>query len=308
MCLKNLFSYNRKKVINDENVNDLDFIELLLEHNISENNKKHDFNTHNEINYFHSVFNMYINDLFQEVDYITIKNKEEEEQVYKYETQKIVQYILEYKIIIRNKSFSDLMNSITIFNNYEKERNIFIEQIKKMDINKIYENIDKEYVIQYKFGRKKIFINLVSCGVPNFSLYNYLMTFERKKCSIKIESNNIFVCYKPNNKLTFKFELGYNYNVNSYYGIMMKQNDYYKYMYSENGYVRTNIDTYNVGIRIDGGFVVPMLGVEKLCLDHIFSYHHINIYNELQKKYKNYEFNTFMKNTAFGGTYYIVME
>ena len=306
MCLKNLFCYTRKKVINDENVNDLDFIELLLEHNISENNKKHDFNTHNEINYFHSVFNTYINDLFQEVDYITIKNKEDEEQVYKYETEKIVQYILEYKIIIRNKSFSDLMNSITTFNNYEKDRNIFIEQIKKMDINKIFEKIDETYVKQYKFGRKKIFINLVSCGVPNFNLYNYLMTFERKNCSIKIESNNIFVSYKPNNKLKFKFELGY--NENSYYGIMMKKNDYHKYMYAENGYSYKDIDTYNVGIRIDGGFVAPMLGVEKLCLEHIFSYHNINIYNELQKKYKNYRFNTFMKNNALGATYYLVME
>lgn len=305
MCFTDLFCYNHKKVINDENANDLDFIELLLEYNISDNNKKHDFNTHNEINYFHSIFNSYINDLFEEVDYITIKN-DGEEKVYKHETEKIVQYILEYKIIIRNKSFSDLMNSITIFNNYEKGRNRFIEDIKSMDINKIYENIDKEYVKQYKFGRKKIFINLVSCGVPNFNLYDYLMTFERKNCSIKIDSNRIFVSYKPNNKLKFKFELGY--NEKSYYGIMMKQNDYYKYMYSENGYVHKNIDTYNVGIRIDGGFVVPILGVEKLCLDHIFSYHNINIYNELQKKYKNYRFNTFMKNGAFGATYYLVME
>lgn len=304
MCFTDLFCINRKKVKDDSNANDLDFIELLLEHNISDNNKKHDFNTHNEINYFHSIFNTHINDLFEEVDYIPIKNEinGEEEQVYKNETEKIVQYILKYKIIIRNKSFSDLMDSIKIFNNYEKERNIFIEQIKSMDINKIYENIDKEYVKQYKFGNKKIFINLVSCGVPNCTLYNYLFTFERKKCSIKIDSNRIFVSYKPDNGLRFKFELGY--NENSYYGIMMKKNDYHKYMV--NNY--QNIYTYNIGIRIDGGIVVPILGVEQLCLNHIFSYHNINIYNELQKKYKNYKFNTFIKSGGLETTYYLVME
>ena len=79
-AIKKVFCKN-DKIIDDENVSDLDFIELLLEHNVSNNNIKNDIinnemkvNQQNEINYFYTILESYVNDLFGPNDHIKIKN------------------------------------------------------------------------------------------------------------------------------------------------------------------------------------------------------------------------------------------
>ncbi len=312
-AIKKVFC-KKDKIINDDNASDLDFIELLLEYNVLNNNIKNDIkqndelkvNQQNEINYFYGILESYVNDLFYEKDYITIKNKnnvvgeEEEEKVYKNEYEKIVTYILEYKIIIRNKSFTELLEAIKVFNKFEKERIQFIENLKNMDINKILESIDESYVKEYKNGASKIIIDLRSI-VPYFNLYDYLMTFEREKCKIVIESNRIFVHYHLKNNI-FKLELKNIYSNEMDYPIFMYKNEYKKYMFHNYN------DTYNVALKKVNGYFAYPLYVENKYLEHIFKYHNVNIFLELRKKYKNYVFNTFLQTFGNSSYYYLAME
>ncbi len=305
-CIKKLFC-KKDKIINDENVSDLDFIELLLEHNVMYNNVKNDIinneikvNQQNEIKHFYTILENYVNDLFYENDFITIQNKDNKNEfVYKNEYEKLVEYILDYKIIIRNKSFTELLEAIKIFNKFEKDRIQFIENLKKMDTNKILESIDEKYVKEYKNCSSKIIIDLGNI-LPKFNLYNYLMTFERDKCKIVIESNHIFVNYHIQNNI-FKFELKDVYN-DVDYPIFMYKNDYKKYMFFRNK------DTYNVALKKVHGYFIHPLYVENKYLEHIFTYHNLNIFLELRKKYKNYQFNTFLQMETYHSNYYLAME
>lgn len=313
--LKKIFNGRKGRVFNDTNVNDLEFVELLIEKNITQNNRKNNIiNEDNELNNLDSIFQMYIGDIFQDNDYITIKNDDKYsidtnisiEKVYKNETEKIIQYILDYKIIIRNKSFSGLLTSIKNFNSYEKERIKFIQKIKEMNVKTILENIDNQFVKEYSRGNNKIFVNLLSCGIPSLNSYNYLMTFEREKCKIVIESNNIFVYYTQNNNNTYKFELNYDY-YNIKYVFYLVKNDYVKYMKHIISNPSISDVTYNLALYKDNGFFSHVLFIENRYLEDIFKYHNVNIFLELKKKYKNYKFNTFLHHPNLLN-YYLVME
>ncbi len=310
-CIKSIKKvfYKKDKIIDDENVSDLDFIELLLEHNVMYNNIKNDIinngmkiNQQNEINYFNTILKNYVNDLFGTNDFITIQNKDNTmELVYKNEYEKIVEYILDYKIIIRNKSFSELLEPIKIFNKFEKDRIYFIENLKKMNINKIFESIDEAYIKEYKKGASKIMIDL-GYILPKFNLYNYLMTFERQNCKIVIESNHIYIDYKVKND-TFRYELTNDYN-NAIYVSFMYKNNYKKDMFFRS----EDNDTYNIALKKVNGYFAYPLYLENKYLEHIFKYHNVNIFMELQKKYKNYVFNTFLQRFGYSSIYYLAME
>ncbi len=315
---------------------ELEKIELLMEQKINQiqNNNDDDyyFNDKDELNsffLFNSFLDKYIEQISGKDEFIIIKNENNEEKIEKNNYSKIIQYIIDGKIIIRDKKFIDLLNILKIFKHNEELRINFIKKIKNLNVHKILEKIDKEYIEIYnnkykstKLNESLTFdINLDKLGFPHLNSYPYLMTFERKRCSLSIEDNNLFLYYHYNNK-EYKFILFIdtpptNYSVsidlNKKKIIFPIENligpnylfideavclnfctypFYFTYSYFENIISSFN-DTTTNNTKKFKEYKKVSVDLEKRYCENIFKYHNVDFFYELSKKYVNYKFDIF---------------
>ncbi len=293
---------------------DLETVELLMERTISnQRDLDSEFNDSNELNKIFSfcdVLDKYIIQLFGAQEYITIKDGDKEEQVYLHEQTKILNYIIDGKIIIRDKKFIDIISVLKIFKHNEESRQKYVTSIKSINPNKILELIDEEYIKSYNkqkdSGKPMVFdINLDDIGIPKLFSYTYLMTFERKRCNISIEENEIFIYYRLSgtvykialfiDKPPSRFGVGVNLS-------LKKTIVPLAYAYGEEKQFRDECDCLNWSAdlieylqsfydktRFQAGFKKVPLDWETKYIDKLFRYHGINIFNELNKRYPNYK-------------------
>ncbi len=293
---------------------DLETVELLMERTITnQKNIDLEFNDSNELDkifLFCDVFDKYIIQLFGTQEYIEIKNGDKEEHVYLYEQTKILNYIIDGKIIIRDKKFIDIISVLKIFKYNEENRLKCISTIKSLNPNKILELIDEQYIKLYNkkknLDKPMVFdINLNDLGIPTLFSYTYLMTFERKKCKISIEESEIFIYYRLSG-IDYKIALFID-KPPSKFGVGVslatkKTIVPLAYAYGEEKQFRDECNCLNHAsdlieyfqsffdkTRFQAGFKKVPLDWETQYIDKLFRYHGINIFNELNKIYPNYK-------------------
>ncbi len=233
--------------------NDLETVELLMEKKIISNNDYYvndingfnnnfisqiQINENNLLYSFSEVFDKYIN------KFCTNSTSND--------YTKVINDLIDGKIVIRDKKFFEILNVLKIFKYNEEKRMNFIEKIKNMDINEILKKIDDTYDKIYndfyneknendkkskndKKAKNKnapLFdIDLDKIGIPHYSTYNYLMTFERKRCSLHIENNNLFLYYYLEAQ-HIDTELNLSYKFTNYWNInncLFNKNDIIKF-------------------------------------------------------------------------------
>ncbi len=316
----------------DKKNSDLENIELLRENfkehttqplnNLnyfgnSDNDYEYTINDKNELNTIFSYIDIlepYIKQLFENQEYITIKKSDTEERVYIYEQVKLINHIIDGNIIIRDKKFVSIINILKIFKHNEENRLKFVSEIKSLDPNKILDLIDDKYV--ELFGKQKdldkpivIDINLNKLGIPHLSGYNYLMTFERKRCTLKIESNELFLYYKLNgidykiilfidkskNQFGISINIGMKKTMIPYAHVHGRANEFrdecacLNYSADFIEYLQSFFDK----TMFQAGYKKVPLDWENKYFDKLFGYHRINIYHVLGKKYPNYKFEVY---------------
>ncbi len=270
---------------------------------------------------FEPLFEPYMDEIFENQEYIEIKEKDKTEptRIYKSDITKITKAIIEYQIIIRNKSFSNQMIQIIhLFQEYEKERLDFVSQIKSLNLSLLLEYIDEKYIESYQSGKSNVFVPMCNgaIGLPRLNLYNYLMTFERHRCTFHLSDNNMLLIHyhKDSERNYFIYELSdkilYQKRRDLYksrkditlrYGACMIDND--KYLNMKVDTIVNNITlnkSYEVGLyKCDVFFgKYESIHVERAYVECIFGYHELNFFDILKKKYKNYEFHLFMGRTT----------
>ncbi len=311
--------------IDKKDLEDLEDVELLRSNskiqslqpnNLINYSDDYDYNI-NERNELNSIFSYidtlepYIKQLFENQEYITVKKGESEENIYINEQEKIIKNIIDGNIIIRDKKFISIINILKIFKHNEEKRLKFISEIKSLDPNKILQLIDNKYVELFSIQKDLdkpivIDINLNKLGIPHLASYNYLMTFERKRCTLKIESNELFLYYKLNgvdykillfiDKSKNQFGVSINTHIKKtmipYAHVHGKANEFrdecacLNYSADFIEYLQSFFDK----TRFQAGYKKVPLDWENKYFDKLFGYHGINIYNVLGKKYPNYKF------------------
>ncbi len=180
-------------------ISDVEFVELLLH--------CRSLNMENETSHLYSSIVPYIDQIFEGHEYIEI----DDERVYRTNFSKIVEYIFEFKIIIRNRLFQAMFEVISAFHKKECARQEFVKEIKELNLKQMIANIDSSYVLQYKNGFQPISIELTSCGMPPFDIYNYLMTFQRDRTRLVIEKresdHSIFLHYQHESGRIYKYNI-----------------------------------------------------------------------------------------------------
>lgn len=240
---------------------------------------------------------------------------------------------------MRNKKLIEILNILKVFKHNEDNRMKFIEKLKNLDCIKLLECIDnkyneiynefynpskkeeeknkkekeknkksvKSYTIKKKeMGSPHFEISLDKLGIPHYNTYNYLMTFERNRCSLHIEENKLFLYYYfENNK--FKINLCIQ-NDDLRYGTAVDVNKKKILIpYAENKRIQNHFkDEFVCLNQMSMPFIYiynyfnpddsrnyktkEILNIEYKYIDCIFKYHNINLFNELSKKYVNYMF------------------
>ncbi len=282
-----------------------------------DNDYEYTINDKNELNTIFSYIDIlepYIKQLFENQEYIIIKKSDLEEKVYINQEEKLINHIIDGNIIIRDKKFISVINILKIFKHNEENRLKFVSVIKSLDLNKILQLIDDKYVESYnkQKGSGKLInidINLNKLGIPHLSGYNYLMTFERKRCTIKIESNELFLYYKLNG-IDYKIGMFID-KAKTQFGIsintgMKKTMIPYALIHGRAYQFREECACLNYSADFieylqsffdktmyQAGYKKVPLDWENKYFDKIFGYHGINIYNVLGKKYPNYKFEVY---------------
>lgn len=275
MCFK------KNKIMNHKKDDDLECIELLIEKTISNTNLDNKINEVNEIESYTPFFLDYINRLIPYDQEIIVDNV----VIDRSDTKKIIQNIMNGKIIIRDKMFVKMWPMLQKIDKIEKGRIHFIEQIKKMDIQKIMDQIDEQYKKCYQ-NNQPMNIRLAMCDIPFFNIYDYLMTFKRNQCSIAIEDEKLYLYY-DNKVKNSSYKISLLFGEDDFYGIWYKN---YKYINNVNV---TRYSARECGVVKNSRFVnyfSSIMNVEDDYIKSIFGYHNLNLYEELSKKYKNYQF------------------
>lgn len=207
----------------------------------------------------------------------------------------------------------------------------FIEKLKKLDCIKLLEDIDNKYneiynefynpskkekekdkksvksYIEKKETKSQHFeIDLDKLEIPHYNTYNYLMIFERSRCSLHIEKDNLFLYYYFDNE-EFKINLciknedlryGPSVDVNEKKILIPYAENKIIEKYFKDEFVCVNqmsipfIYIYNYFNPDDSSNykTKELLNTEYKYIDCIFKYHNIDLFNELSKKYVNYQF------------------
>lgn len=289
----NTFFYKNNIKTSKDIINDIEYNEILAELDLMDENRlNNEYIINDKLYNYEHIIKKYINEIYKKNDYIIVENQE---KIYKNDIkyiEKIIKdtieckyskYVIYCKTIFRNKIFNNLFDIIMLFNTLEYKRMKFIDSLQKMNVNMFFENVDKIYIEQ----NNKIFINLYKCGIPNLLIFNYIMTFEQKKCEICFENNKLFLYYLLDNNV-YKIELhDNNFSIYSIY------NNYYIDINSE-------YDTHNIGLMKNNGYFAHKIDIEKKYLENIFKYHNINIFEKLKQKYKRKNVNVFfVKNELY---------
>jgi hypothetical protein len=215
-----------------------------------------------------------------------------------------------------------MIQIIHLFQEYEKERLHFVLQIKSLNLSSLLEYIDEKYIESYQSGKSEVFVPMCNgaVGLPRLNLYhylyNYLMTFERHRCTFHLSENNRLLIHyhKDSERSYFIYELSdtilYQKRHDLYktrkeitlrYGACMIDND--KYLNKKNETIVNNITlnkSYEIGLyKYDVLFgKYESIHVERDYVERIFGYHELNFFDLLKKRYKNYEFHLFMGTTT----------
>ncbi len=270
--------FHKNKIMNYKKDDDLECIELLIEKTISNTNLDNKINEVNEIESYTPFFLDYINRLIPYDEEIIVDNV----VIDRSDTKNIIQNIMNGKIIIRDKMFVKMWPMLQKIHKIEKGRIDFINEIKKMDIKKVIDDIDEQYKKCYQNNKHTIIILDYMCRMPKCKLYDYLMTFKRNQCSIRIEDEKLYFYYdsKRENK---KYKVS----------LLSCEDDYFGIWYKEYKYIK-NIDVHvmKYSVRESGiiNYISNIIDIESDFIKDIFGYHNVNFYEELSKKYKNYNF------------------
>ncbi len=120
---------------------------LLLEQNKFSINDK---NESSLIFTFGDFYEKNIVKLFDKTDYITVDNgNNNQESIHKLDHDKIIKALIDKKIIIRDKKFSNFIKLIKTFKSFEDNRLIFVNKIKSLNVQNILNLIDEEYICYY---------------------------------------------------------------------------------------------------------------------------------------------------------------
>jgi hypothetical protein len=275
--------FYKNKIMNHKKDDDVECIELLIEKTISNTNIDNKINEASEIDEYIPFFLDYINRLIPYDDEIIVDDM----LIDRSDTKKIIQNIMNGKIIIRDKMFVKIWPMLQKIDKFEKGRIQFIEEIKKMDIKNVMDRIDTQYKMYYK-SNQPMNIKLEMCNIPKFHIYNYLMTFKRHQCSIAIEDEKLYLYYDNKGKNS-SYKISLLFGEDEFYGLWYKN---YRYI---NNVKVTRYSAREYGVIKNSSFVQyfsTIMNIEDDYLKDIFRYHNINFYEELSKKYKNYKFET----------------
>ncbi len=268
------------------------------------------FHEKNELNllsissFYGNLFEKYIDDLFHNREYITI----DEKKIYRNDEDMIIQYIMDGKIIIRDKDFVHILNILKTLKYNEDQRMIFIEKVKNIKIDQIFEKIDQEYVKHYEKSPQKYDISLSNLSIPNINVYNYAMTFERRNCKLSVEKDEIYLYYRYN-QVEYKIILKVNREdeklINSYIvcvdldkrKLLLPLANSYRSMeffvdecFCVNQIMGPFVYMYNYVMKENKNPKKIITHIERRYMEHICKYHRVDLFGELSKKYKNYEF------------------
>ncbi len=269
MCFK---FFNQ--IVNHKKDNDIECIELMMEYSITQNNEQCNLNSTNEIDTFTPYFLDYIRRIIGNDEEIIIKKNQQEVRIASNETKKMIEYIMSGDIVIRDKKFVKIFPILQLIYQFETGRKYFINQLKELNITYLLQTIDEKYVELYRL-KKCTHINLDRdlSGIPRFSLYNYLMTFEKKSTSLSIEDGILYMYYTKDD-VNYKIGLGID---NNLYDIVVKKVN--------------NMDAFYISIYPEKSYFSRVMNFESSYIEKIFAYHHLDFYTILTNKYKNYKFN-----------------
>jgi hypothetical protein len=258
-------------------------VKLIKDNDIHDNDIH--INDKNETECFYPFIEPYIQHLFHLHDYIMIQNdKNEEVKIYQFDIPNIIKNIIHEKIIIRDKKCFQMLSLLKLFASFEKTRLQLIPLLKNINIHDTLQKIDEKY-IQSNKNTNHINISLVSCGIPNLTIYQYVMTFERKKCSITVENDCLFLLYRTQGN-TFKLQLyDSNYDVSKIKYASFIRNFSYKNIEMKKRIIY-QVENY-------GKYIVDF---EKKYIQTLFSYHGMDFLHLLSTKYTNYTFHFCSKN------------
>lgn len=322
---------------------DLETIELLMEKNVIVHN---DFYV-NDKNLFdnHTISQIQINEndsllAFSDIFDKHLKNIELPEDYNNSNYTKIINDLISGKIVVRNKKLIEILNVLKIFKHNEDNRMKFIEKLKNLDGKKLLEDIDhkyneiynefynssqkekdkksvKSYIEKKKETKSPHFeIDLDKLEIPHYNTYNYLMTFERNRCSLHIEKDNLFLYYYFDNARVpsckreaaeFKINLCIKKDDLRYAPAVDVNKKKILIPYAENKRIQNHFkDEFVCLNQMSMPFIYiynyfnpddsrnyktkELLNIEYKYIDCIFKYHNINLFNELSKKYVNYQF------------------
>lgn len=186
--------------------NKMESVELLMEQNIMRNNDII-INEYDELNkssissFCGNILYEYIDPLFEKSDYIEVDN----ERIYQNDEKKLIENMINGKIVIRDKRFIELLCILRIFKTNEERRMEWIRKVKSMNPKDILEKIDNEYVEKYELFMKnkkekkksenEYDIDFRKVNIPHIDVYSFLMTFQRKYCNLSIENGNLYLYY-----------------------------------------------------------------------------------------------------------------
>jgi predicted ribonuclease toxin of YeeF-YezG toxin-antitoxin module len=245
-----------------------------------------EFNEKNEIELFYPFLESYLQHLFHIHNFLIVTNdNKEEERIYQFDISNILKNIMNGKIILRDKKSFRILSLFKLFSLFENRRLQFIQEIKKINVHSILQKIDEQY-IQANKDSHSIKIGLSCCEIPNFTIYQYLMTFQRNKCSLLLENECLFLDYQ---------EKGYTYRMQFYDNTYDIPNIKYASFIRNCSYHNMNIKKRIIYQKEN--YYKYLIDFEKKYVQSLFQYYGIDFMDELTMKYRNYEFQ-FCSNNA----------
>jgi hypothetical protein len=282
-------------------------ISLLTKEGVNKNNsinENYEFNIISISSFFQfeeHFLDKCIDEIFENNNSIHI----ETDTIYRSEEKRILDFIIDGKIVIRNKKFIELLDLLKTVRYHEDGRMNFIKKIQNMDVEQIIENIRQEYDKIYKVSNKKSYeINLSEVGLPHMNVYSYLMTFKRQHCYLSVESSELYLYYNYK-KVYYKIFLTIN-EPKEYYGLSVSLLHHKILLPLEDSYKNNDIFIKycncikQIEYMVNSIFRVKnnnqkkvIINIECMYFEDIFMYHGVDIFDKLNSTYINYSFDIF---------------
>lgn len=249
-----------------------------MEQTVRKNNIDLGLNKTNPVaSFISSKLHMYIREITEHVDEIKFEKEGKLVTLHTNEDDKIIHHIIAGDIVLRNKKFLNIYPLLTMLQRNENVRTKFVSAARAINIDKMMTIIDEHYVRSYKMESRQsaVCIPLSDCGVPPFSVYEYLLSFEADSCNVGVDDNKVVLFYTKNNET---------------YRIIMNDSGVATNLYYKHFCTVGHDELYSIAARPDSSFFCTSLSLEKKYIEALFATQSRNFIHELQEKYKHHQF------------------